>query len=65
MIDKWIPVSEDTPPIEKPYKYLSRTVKIQTKDKKEDTAFFNYNKKEWRNSKNLKKIKNVIKWKDL
>ena len=61
---EYIPVSEDTPPIEKGYKNLSREVEVITKNNEKYIAFFDYNKFQWRNAKTIKIIRNVIAWRD-
>ena len=62
---EYVPVSEDTPPIAKGYKNLSRDVLVKTKDNQERTAFLDYNKLQWHDAKTLKIVRDIIAWKDL
>ena len=63
--EEYIPISEDTPPIAKGYKKLSRDVLVKTKDNQKKTAFLDYNKMQWHDSKTLNIVRNVVSWKDL
>lgn len=61
---EWISVKDDSPPIQKPYKNLSREVDVLTGDGRILVAFFNYNRDEWHDANTIKKIKGVQAWRD-
>ena len=64
MSEAWIPVSEGYPPVEKPYRHLSREVLVRLEDGTERIAFLNYNKMQWHDAQTLKVIRGVCAWSD-
>lgn len=64
MSDEWVSASEDTPPVEKPYKNLSREVTVRLDNGEERIAFLNYNKMQWHDALTLRVIRGVCAWRD-
>lgn len=65
-LDDFVPVSEDTPPPAKPYKFLSADVEIALEDGSVVIGFYDYHKQKFRLSSNLKLIKTrATAWRDL
>lgn len=66
MINEWVPVEEDLPPIMKGFSNVTRDVIVKLKSQETTTAFYNYYNDSWYTAKGCKKIKksNVIAWTD-
>lgn len=65
-LDDFVPISEDTPPSAKPYKFLSADVEIALEDRSVVIGYYDYHKQKFRLSSNCKLIKTrAIAWRDL
>ena len=64
MNEEWILTIEDTPPVEKPYKNLSREVVCLLYTGEEKICFFDYTSLTWYNAETIKKQRNVKSWRD-
>ena len=65
-LDDFVPVSEDTPPPAKPYKFLSDNVEIALDDGSVVIGYYDYHKRKFRLSSNNKIITTrAIAWRDL
>lgn len=62
--DEWVSVSEDTPPIERGYKNVSRDVVALSEGGAAFEAYYDYRRGAWRDSSSRIVKVNIIAWKD-
>ncbi len=64
LCDDWVPVTEDTPPIARGYKNVSRDVIALSEGGAALEAYYDYRRERWRDSSNRIIKVNIIAWRD-
>ena len=64
MLEEWVPVSEDLPPLERGYKNVSRDVEILLEDNTITEGYYAYHQERWLTTDSNPVKGTVIGWRD-